>query len=308
MIIPGGSDQFGKGGGKRYPLVYMDEKQGDKKGEILAKGIRDIGGAAVGLMMENKRHEDSMELINEEKLKKAQDAKDKSELELNVINYKGLMTDTARNIFEDQEIPSDKKFEEFNKKAVEIKNNLSASFPEDSRYAVEPIHAESMRNVKNYFYEKHSAQLKDEALANTQTTIETLERQSAVDPGERFKSIALLNQLEMPGVTKAGKQKIINEFVERTADTEITNRINSGKLQELIDDLKAKDKGKNYTYLKGMDPKTRQHYIGSVKSELDRLKAAAESRAKNAHKEWERGRSEERRVGKECRSRWSPYH
>src|SRR3712207_9291563 len=23
---------------------------------------------------------------------------------------------------------------------------------------------------------------------------------------------------------------------------------------------------------------------------------------------WERGRSEERRVGKECRSRWSPYH
>src|SRR5256885_9287596 len=24
--------------------------------------------------------------------------------------------------------------------------------------------------------------------------------------------------------------------------------------------------------------------------------------------EWELGRSEERRVGKECRSRWSPYH
>ena len=23
---------------------------------------------------------------------------------------------------------------------------------------------------------------------------------------------------------------------------------------------------------------------------------------------WERDRSEERRVGKECRSRWSPYH
>src|SRR5256885_3557919 len=25
-------------------------------------------------------------------------------------------------------------------------------------------------------------------------------------------------------------------------------------------------------------------------------------------KDWERYRSEERRVGKECRSRWSPYH
>ena len=29
------------------------------------------------------------------------------------------------------------------------------------------------------------------------------------------------------------------------------------------------------------------------------------SRGKGKHRE---GRSEERRVGKECRSRWSPYH
>ena len=28
----------------------------------------------------------------------------------------------------------------------------------------------------------------------------------------------------------------------------------------------------------------------------------------NEHKEQKMGRSEERRVGKECRSRWSPYH
>ena len=26
------------------------------------------------------------------------------------------------------------------------------------------------------------------------------------------------------------------------------------------------------------------------------------------HMKWQNGRSEERRVGKECRSRWSPYH
>ena len=25
-------------------------------------------------------------------------------------------------------------------------------------------------------------------------------------------------------------------------------------------------------------------------------------------RDWQMGRSEERRVGKECRSRWSPYH
>ena len=29
---------------------------------------------------------------------------------------------------------------------------------------------------------------------------------------------------------------------------------------------------------------------------------------KKAALDWERERSEERRVGKECRSRWSPYH
>jgi len=38
------------------------------------------------------------------------------------------------------------------------------------------------------------------------------------------------------------------------------------------------------------------HYaITSLKEELDAV-------------DWYRQRSEERRVGKECRSRWSPYH
>ena len=35
---------------------------------------------------------------------------------------------------------------------------------------------------------------------------------------------------------------------------------------------------------------------------------AVEALAVNDHKERVRLRSEERRVGKECRSRWSPYH
>src|ERR1035437_2171407 len=33
-----------------------------------------------------------------------------------------------------------------------------------------------------------------------------------------------------------------------------------------------------------------------------------EARAKRANQESNKRRSEERRVGKECRSRWSPYH
>ena len=28
----------------------------------------------------------------------------------------------------------------------------------------------------------------------------------------------------------------------------------------------------------------------------------------HSNRDWEDSRSEERRVGKECRSRWSPYH
>ena len=34
----------------------------------------------------------------------------------------------------------------------------------------------------------------------------------------------------------------------------------------------------------------------------------ARARVTPARELWERSRSEERRVGKECRSRWSPYH
>ena len=36
--------------------------------------------------------------------------------------------------------------------------------------------------------------------------------------------------------------------------------------------------------------------------------AAIRARAKRAHQALGDDRSEERRVGKECRSRWSPYH
>src|SRR5258708_39311478 len=39
-----------------------------------------------------------------------------------------------------------------------------------------------------------------------------------------------------------------------------------------------------------------------------RLKQALEGRAQFPEAHIVRGRSEERRVGKECRSRWSPYH
>ena len=45
--------------------------------------------------------------------------------------------------------------------------------------------------------------------------------------------------------------------------------------------------------------KTGKYYVASRKKDPTQLKAAT-------HKNT--SRSEERRVGKECRSRWSPYH
>ena len=54
--------------------------------------------------------------------------------------------------------------------------------------------------------------------------------------------------------------------------------------------------------------KTKQHYVFMipVAEELDLKKAAQAVGEKNI--EMIPQRSEERRVGKECRSRWSPYH
>ena len=47
--------------------------------------------------------------------------------------------------------------------------------------------------------------------------------------------------------------------------------------------------------------------VGDTRGE-HQVKAVYVSDGSNIPEKAERGRSEERRVGKECRSRWSPYH
>ena len=50
-------------------------------------------------------------------------------------------------------------------------------------------------------------------------------------------------------------------------------------------------------------------YLASMKSDLRNLVTAEEAYFADSVKYTSNlGRSEERRVGKECRSRWSPYH
>ena len=55
--------------------------------------------------------------------------------------------------------------------------------------------------------------------------------------------------------------------------------------------------------LERMPPEHREHLM----REAERLQIPLEVAVALVHQE-SAGRSEERRVGKECRSRWSPYH
>ena len=54
--------------------------------------------------------------------------------------------------------------------------------------------------------------------------------------------------------------------------------------------------------LKGLMLKLKLQYFGHLKQRIDSLEKTL------MLEKTEGGRSEERRVGKECRSRWSPYH
>ena len=65
----------------------------------------------------------------------------------------------------------------------------------------------------------------------------------------------------------------------------------------------------------GYDDCNRQHHLetlcgaGPQAGALDDLAQPTAARVHHLHKcLWHLVRSEERRVGKECRSRWSPYH
>ena len=53
--------------------------------------------------------------------------------------------------------------------------------------------------------------------------------------------------------------------------------------------------------------KLTQSDVEKIKEEIEHRKLVVRPEAIEAVKE-ARARSEERRVGKECRSRWSPYH
>ena len=74
------------------------------------------------------------------------------------------------------------------------------------------------------------------------------------------------------------------------------------EIREMFPALSRKVYGKDLVYF---DNAATSQRTQSVIDEWNRI--SAESNA-NIHRAVHRLRSEERRVGKECRSRWSPYH
>ena len=65
--------------------------------------------------------------------------------------------------------------------------------------------------------------------------------------------------------------------------------------------------GSKYTYmLKGANAKVKANAVQGIPELLEI--ASGKHYRENTGEKHLRDRSEERRVGKECRSRWSPYH
>ena len=49
-------------------------------------------------------------------------------------------------------------------------------------------------------------------------------------------------------------------------------------------------------------------FFSQIEVYIDTTKTESPNESWNVNKRYDKDRSEERRVGKECRSRWSPYH
>ena len=95
---------------------------------------------------------------------------------------------------------------------------------------------------------------------------------------------------------------------------EIVNNFKSKKGKPKINIQRFKGLGEmNPSQLREtvMDPSTRQLVkllVSSSDNANSMMDLLLSKKNAAARKEWLEKRSEERRVGKECRSRWSPYH
>ena len=108
--------------------------------------------------------------------------------------------------------------------------------------------------------------------------------------------------LTLPAIPPQGSQKDLTGFrfvaLPSTLDTQATiTAAPDVRVAPLA-------RGQGYTLLAVITPST----SSDIQIRIERFSRVTETAEGKAKLEFDLSRSEERRVGKECRSRWSPYH
>src|SRR2546421_8391241 len=120
-----------------------------------------------------------------------------------------------------------------------------------------------------------------------------------------------------PSSTTTTKARLASDaHISEDSTTMSRQSIHTKRAPEAIGTYSQAIRAGDTLYLSGqipLDPATMQLVTGDIEAEIRRvfenLKAVAEAAGGSlAHAVKMNVRSEERRVGKECRSRWSPYH
>src|SRR6266478_3522199 len=114
--------------------------------------------------------------------------------------------------------------------------------------------------------------------------------------GYALKAQVLLYRLQVQEATVARVSQHLNDVRSKLAATQEHQR-------QLVSMMKYYEKIADDSGVSPAQQKEAQQQVSSTKTELQSV-AAQEQQGQTAEME----RSEERRVGKECRSRWSPYH
>ena len=94
------------------------------------------------------------------------------------------------------------------------------------------------------------------------------------------------------------------QILELTTKSLEGNRRAIGRLITLVENRTPN----YYAILKRLFPHTGQAHIVGITGAPGSGKSTLVGRLAQAYRKHGKTRSEERRVGKECRSRWSPYH
>ena len=314
MRIPSAHDYFGQRIAQVIPVDDIDSARAmalskgksDLSGIAALKELEKIGKIGTEIGLKEIEHEGKMRLIEEIKIQKEQERIQKekeaelkqalekekhSKLQTEIIKYKDTLEDAAFTIFNSKDIPDDQKLQELERVAKHVKEGFVSMLGKDA-YILDPVHEEALRRAKDKFRDLQLKKSYDQSRANVLAMLDALEKRAAKSPEDRQEAIAILEAAEFYGFNEQEKQKIIQEFKERTAINEIMKRLNDGDYKDVLSDLKAVDSEGNPIYWKALDPKNREHLISTVQDRIEQEERRKEADRKAKQAEWERSMRE----------------